>query len=221
MDFIKEVIEGEEFIFDYRRVIYWPRNKILIATDLHWGKTTFLQMHGIPVSDKILDEDLKRLSEVISQYNPQTFIVLGDLIHHEKSLSRNLVEKIIRFREVHPCELILIKGNHDLYTVFPESWGIVEESEFMIDNFYFVHEYKKNLKRYQFSGHLHPRISLSFGNDHLKLPAFILTKDQCLLPAFSHFTSGLDIRPSGKERVIAVLPSGLELIRYEKNREQE
>ncbi|HXH75687.1 MAG TPA: metallophosphoesterase [Bacteriovoracaceae bacterium] len=109
-------IKDEEFIFDCRRTIYWPRQKVLLAADLHWGKTQFLRNHGVAIADDIFDADLSRLAHVMDDYEVSSFIVLGDLVHHEKALSSVIINKVTNFREQFPCELMLVKGNHDRYT---------------------------------------------------------------------------------------------------------
>ncbi len=205
------LIQDEEFIFDCRRVIYWPRRKILMAADLHWGKTQFLRNHGIAVSDAVLDADLDRLSHAIDDYDVQSFIVLGDLIHHEASLSPAIIDKIAAFREKRPVELILVKGNHDRYTKFPVQWGIVEENTLIVDNFLLVHDQKKREKRYQFCGHVHPMMRLTSSHDSLRLPSFMLLEKVCYLPAYSHLTGGKDMKLLRGEKALVLMPDGLEL----------
>ncbi len=213
MDKSVELTIGEDrFIFDCRRALYWPRRKVLLTADLHWGKTQYLRSHGVAISDRVFEADLRRLSQVMDDYETDSLLVLGDLIHHEKSLSKGVIEKVAHFREKNPCELVLIKGNHDRYTKFPEAWGIVEESEFTLDEFYFTHEHDSKKKRaFQFSGHLHPMLRLRAGFDELRLPAFILGDGFCYLPAFSHLTGGQDIRLAKNQKAVVLTEEGLEV----------
>jgi DNA ligase-associated metallophosphoesterase len=202
---------GEEtFVFDCRRTIYWPERKILLAADLHWGKTQYLRNYGVAITDRVFEEDLMRLSRVMDDYETETLLILGDLIHHEKSLSKGIIEKVASFRHHNPCELILVKGNHDRYTDFPESWGIVEEVDFYIGDYYFSHELNKKVKAFQFSGHVHPMLRLSSGIDSLRLPSFILGEKYCLLPAYSHLTGGQDIKLLKGQSALVVMEDGLE-----------
>jgi DNA ligase-associated metallophosphoesterase len=205
------LIQEEEFIFDCRRVIYWPRRKILLAADLHWGKTQYLRNHGIAVSDAVLDADLRRLENVLGEYDVKSFIVLGDLIHHEASLSPAIISKIEAFRNLHPVELILVKGNHDRYTKFPPSWGLMEETSLRIDNFLLVHDQKKREKTYQFCGHVHPMMKFSSSVDSLRLPSFMLLDKVCYLPAYSHLTGGKNMKLLKGEKALVLMPEGLEL----------
>ncbi len=212
-------IQDEEFIFDCRRAIFWPKKQVLLTTDLHWGKTDYFQKHGIAVPDRVFEEDLLRLAKVISDYEVKTMVVRpdgtmaprGDLIHHEKSLSHGLIERVAAFREDNPCELILIKGNHDRYTEFPESWGIVEEKEMTVGEFFFTHEYREKNKKFQFSGHIHPMMKFKSGSDSFRLPIFMLSSKSCLVPAFSHLTGGQDMQLRPKQKAIAVTDEGLML----------
>jgi uncharacterized protein len=206
---IIQTINKDKFVFDYRRAIFWPTRHLLIVTDLHWGKATFLQRYGIPVSEEIMDDDLQRLSALLNDYKAKTLLVLGDLIHHERSLTDMVVEKINIFRSANPCELILIKGNHDRYSIFPGSWGIIEEDFLSIDDFYFSHDFCTKTKSFQFFGHTHPTMRFSSGPDQLRLPVFIKGKKHCLLPAFSHLTGGESMKLKKGESAIAVLPDGL------------
>jgi len=212
MDKNKSVlIQDEEFIFDCRRVIYWPRKKILLAADLHWGKTQYLRSHGIAVSDAVLDADLERLGNVFKDYEITTFMVLGDLVHHEAALSPEIIRKIAVFRHSHPLELLLVKGNHDRFTDFPSAWGIIEEKELVIEKFVFVHEQKKREKRYQFCGHIHPMMKLTSSIDSMRLPSFMLLDRLCYLPAYSHLTGGKDMKLLRGEKALVLMPDGLEL----------
>jgi uncharacterized protein len=211
---IKNIL-GHDFLFDCRRAIYWPRRKILIAADLHWGKTQYLRNYGVAITDKVFEGDLIRLSQMMDDYETETLLILGDLIHHEKSLSKGIVEKVAHFRHHNPCELVLVKGNHDRYTEFPEVWGIVEESDFYIDHFYFTHEHNSKKKDFQFSGHIHPMLRLKAGFDELRLPSFILSEDSCFLPAFSHLTGGQDIKLKKNQEAIVLMEDGLDVFRRE------
>lgn len=208
---LKFSIKDEEFIFDCRRAIYWPRRKILLAADLHWGKTQYLRQHGIAISDNVFEADLLRLSNLLQDYEVDSFVVLGDLIHHEQSLTKSIIHKVAEFRNKSPCELVLIKGNHDRYAVFPESWGIVEENDLKIEKFIFTHDYQPKYKDFQFAGHVHPMIKLRAGYDSLRLPSFMISERSCLLPAFSHLTGGQDIRIEKGQKAIVVMNDGLEL----------
>ncbi|MES2528145.1 MAG: ligase-associated DNA damage response endonuclease PdeM [Bdellovibrionota bacterium] len=212
MDKSKSLLIGEEeFIFDCRRVIYWPRRKILMAADLHWGKTQYLRNHGIAVSDAVLDADLDRLGHVLEDYEVKSFIVLGDLIHHEAALSPAIISKIQNFREKYPVELVLVKGNHDRFTTFPPSWGIVEELSLNVDQFLLVHDRKTREKKYQFCGHVHPMMRLQSSVDSLRLPSFMLLDKACYLPAYSHLTGGKDMKLLKGEKALVLMPDGIEL----------
>jgi DNA ligase-associated metallophosphoesterase len=202
-------LNGEEFVFDHRRAVYWPRRKVLLAADLHWGKTQYLRNHGIAVTDNVFEADLRRLTGLLTDYEVRTLLVLGDLVHHEAALSRGVVERVAELRDAYPCELLLVTGNHDRYTRFPPSWGVVEEPDFYIGDFYFTHEPVVGNRGFTFAGHLHPMLRLRAGFDVLRLPTFILGDGFCHLPAFSAFTGGQDVKIEKGQRALVLGDDGL------------
>ena len=46
---IKKKIKEQQFIFDYRKAIYWEDTSSLILSDVHVGKLNHFQKNGIPI----------------------------------------------------------------------------------------------------------------------------------------------------------------------------
>ena len=46
---IKKKIKGQQFIFDYRKAIYWEDTSSLILSDVHVGKLNHFQKNGIAI----------------------------------------------------------------------------------------------------------------------------------------------------------------------------
>jgi metallophosphoesterase superfamily enzyme len=61
--------------------IILEKEKALILSDLHIGKTAHFRKNGIALSDQIFENDLQRLSVLIEYFQPEKFIVVGDLLH--------------------------------------------------------------------------------------------------------------------------------------------
>jgi len=62
-----------------------------------------------------------------------------------------------------------------------------------IDGFVFLHDFDISNPKFQITGHIHPGFVLDSPVKRIKLPCFIQTERQLLLPAFSEFT-GLDTK---------------------------
>ena len=66
-----------------QRVIYWRKQKSLILSDLHIGKSAHFQKSGIPIPSSILNKDLERLKQLILYFKVEKLIIVGDLFHAE------------------------------------------------------------------------------------------------------------------------------------------
>lgn len=182
---------NHDFILDGRRAAFWSQKAWLLIADVHWGKTHFFQRHGLSVGHGVLQADLERLATLIYEYNPQMIVCLGDLIHHEHSLTKGLLADIGRFRDRYPVPMTLIKGNHEKYIhALHESWGIeIIDEHYQCEGLNLCHE-EENGAGPQLFGHLHPKVTLKGHGDHLSLPFFLKQQSNLILPAFSDFCAG-------------------------------
>ena len=64
-----------------QRAAFWQKEKALILSDLHIGKTAHFRKNGIALANHIMKSDLERLSALIEYFQPEKFIVVGDLLH--------------------------------------------------------------------------------------------------------------------------------------------
>ena len=67
-----------------------------------------------------------------------------------------------------------------------------------IDHFLFVHDFQQTNGKFQITGHIHPGFVINSMVKNIKLPCFVISKNQLLLPAFSEFT-GLDTKNLPRE----------------------
>ena len=67
-----------------------------------------------------------------------------------------------------------------------------------IDDFIFVHDFQKKNENFQITGHIHPGFVINSSVKNIKLPCFVVSENQLLLPAFSEFT-GLDTKKLPKK----------------------
>lgn len=195
------------------RCIYWEEQQTLIVSDLHFGKTGHFRKSGIGVPQSVYKNDLQRLVNQIQHFQPQKMIVVGDLFHSRENKE---LELFLRWRHDFPQLVIhLVKGNHD---ILHKSWYAqcdihISEEELHIPPFHFRHDLQEptgSNALYSFSGHLHPGIRISgLGRQSLSFPCFYFTKQFCVLPAFSHFTGYVNVRPETGENVFAIVENKL------------
>jgi hypothetical protein len=188
------------------RALYWPEGGVLAVADLHWGKPESFHQHGIPLPSGVLEDDLARLSAALRATGARRLLLVGDLIHSLRGLTPEVVARVADWRSRHEVEMVLVRGNHDRHLrALPPAWRmeLVEPHE-DVGPFRFAHHPEPAKGRYVWAGHLHPTVRLSSGADRLRLPCFHLGLAVGVLPAFSAFTGGMDIRPRAVERLFAI-----------------
>ncbi|WP_419870834.1 ligase-associated DNA damage response endonuclease PdeM [Chryseobacterium sp. CT-SW4] len=186
-------IQTETFTLTNQRALFWEKEKALILSDLHIGKTAHFRKNGIAVANHIFKSDLERLSALIEYFQPEKFMVVGDLLHAGNNSD---VEEFCTWKEQYEeLKFYLIEGNHDKISkslAKKLSFDFMSEALEMND-LMFSHDFQKTSSHFQITGHIHPGLVIYSSVKRIKLPCFVLTSRQLLLPAFSEFT-GLDIK---------------------------
>jgi hypothetical protein len=211
LEYIAQTISGEEIRFFADKAAFWIRRSTLLVADLHWGKTATFQAAGIPIPETVLIEDLRRLTSLIRACGAERIVVLGDLIHSISALTPQCREIISAWRRSQPVSMAVVLGNHDRAMRFvPESWDIENLGESAIDGpFCFRHEPHESPTHHVWAGHVHPMLMLGAGPDRLRLPCFWLRERMTLLPAFSVFTRGANIKLNSGECAMMVHDQGI------------
>ena len=187
------ILNNEVFTLTNQRAAFWKKEKALILSDLHIGKTAHFRKNGIALANHIMKSDLERLSVLIEYFQPEKFIVVGDLLHAGDNSD---VDAFCSWRNQYPdLHFYLIKGNHDRLSAALEKKLCLNFSadSLTVDGFTFVHDFDNTLPEFQITGHIHPGVILNSAVKKIRLPCFVQTAKQLLLPAFSEFT-GLDTK---------------------------
>ncbi|WP_292011007.1 ligase-associated DNA damage response endonuclease PdeM [Chryseobacterium sp.] len=191
-------VQKEIFTLTNQRALFWKKEKALVLSDLHIGKTAHFRKNGIAVANHIFKSDLERLSALVEYFNPEKFIVVGDLLHAGNNSD---VDEFCKWKDQYPeLKFYLIEGNHDKISKklsekldFHFSADVLE-----LNDFIFLHDFQKTCPKFQITGHIHPGFIIRSSVKRIKLPCFVVTPQQLLLPAFSEFT-GLDVRNIPKD----------------------
>jgi uncharacterized protein len=202
-------ISGQQLWLSPLRAIFWEKPKILIVSDLHFGKTGHFRKAGIAIPQYIYRNDLQRLFELIQYFQPLKIIMVGDFFHSSANKEAELFGK---WRHDHQhISIQLVKGNHD---ILPKEWYTGNNIEvhsvlYKEGPFSFVHEWTPGMvtdpDTYYFSGHIHPGVRISgAGRQSLRLPCFYFDQKNAILPAFSEFTGLAMVEPSAASRVFVI-----------------
>lgn len=190
----KIVVHQQNLVLTNQRALFWQKADTLVLSDLHLGKTAHFRKNGIALPSEIIENDLKRLSDLIIHFQSKRMIVVGDFVHAGKNSEfRLFAEWKSHFPDL---KIILVKGNHDrIVNEKLVEIGVTEVCEiYQEENFIFSHELVNSEEKFSISGHIHPGIRLKTPVGELvKFPSYIVTESQLILPAFSSFT-GLNTR---------------------------
>ncbi|OWR15032.1 ligase-associated DNA damage response endonuclease PdeM [Chryseobacterium sp. VAUSW3] len=189
---LEKNIQNEKLIFTNQKAVFWESRKIMIISDLHVGKSAHFRKSGIAISSQILLDDLAVLESLISFFEVQHLLIVGDLFHagHNSDL-----EIFCEWRNRFPdLKITLIKGNHDRISkqIYDDYCIDTVENSLEIQPFRFVHEPENIGTTFTVSGHIHPGVIFQGkARQAIKLPCYAVSESQLILPAFSKFT-GLD-----------------------------
>jgi len=205
---------GPGLHLDARHVLWLPAHRTLVAADLHLGYVWAHRYAGqlLPISAP--DDTIDRLAALVAEYRPVQLVLLGDIVHRAipvpalrqqlESLSSRLASVTIRW----------IAGNHDrqLESLLRECGlsGIRLEPELMLAPHLLTHGDEREsaaaartLDRLQpgagwlIMGHEHPAIHLHDRiTTSVKCPCFLAGPRILILPAFSRWSAGSNIRGS-------------------------
>jgi len=203
-------IQDQQCWLSAQRAIFWENQSCLILSDTHFGKTGHFRKNGIGVPQAVFQEDLQRLIDLLGFFKPERLIVVGDLFHAAANVELEFFAKWRR--DFEQLDFLLVKGNHD---ILQEAWYL--ENKIRIQNglylqgpFCFIHEPINDSTAtetaYQFSGHLHPGVSLSgMGKQNLHFPCFYFSKKACILPAFSKFSGTATVKKKKDNTIFAIV----------------
>jgi uncharacterized protein len=192
------------------RVLFWEEAQIMIAADLHFGKSGHFRKSSIPIPQAVFKQDLHRLFDQIQYFQPKKVLIVGDMFHSSDNAE---IEWFSQWRaSCRQIPFLLIQGNHDiLSTERYDRLGIeLKKDQYSLNPFQFQHHPSTPIAPetiWQISGHVHPGVALvGMGKQKMKFPCFHVRKQQILLPAFSDF-SGLHCMPIEKEdQIFAIVP---------------
>ncbi len=205
--------------------LFFPKQGILAIGDLHLGYDTMLKNMGTNIPFNQVEETKKELEIILKRikalYTLKKIIILGDIKHHFKFQPEEVsdLRELLRFLEKYlPKEdIILIKGNHDTFTLKDytlRDFYIEEETgiAFTHGEKDFLELYDKKIKTIVM-GHIHPAVLIkdSVNIKREKYKCFLIGKYKkkqfIVLPSFFSMTEGISLdNIGGRDEFDQIIP---------------
>lgn len=167
----------------------------LVVADLHLGYEVSMAREGFYLP-RVFRQVVVKLKSLIEREKPRVFVVDGDLKHsfvpewREREELKAFVEEILPLVN----ELVLVRGNHDVGTLWLRELGVEVVDELEVGKWKLVHGHRLVDGERFVIGHEHPSIRLRDEVGALvKVPAFLMDERLIVLPAFSPWAYGNDV----------------------------
>jgi uncharacterized protein len=208
------IVAGESLVLLPEKALYWPRRKVLVIADIHFGKAAAFRSLGVPVPRGTTTQNLQALDALMAAWPSEAIVFLGDFLHARAAHAPATVAAMLAWRLRHPrLALTLVRGNHDRHAGDPaEALGIeLVDEPFTLGPFAFCHHPDVASESYVLAGHVHPVFMLSSRLDSLRLPCFVVGPERMILPSFGAFTGGFVMDAAADD---AIYVSSGEAIHY-------
>ena len=174
--------------------LWWPAANTLFIADLHLGKAASYRALGQPVPSGSTQDNLARITELITQNQAQHTVFLGDFLHAASGRTPGLLQAVTNWRAQHgSVAMTLVRGNHDARAGDPPAEANIRvvDEPWLIGPFACCHHPQTHPTHFVLAGHDHPVLNLSGpARDRLRLPCFVSDARRATLPAFGAFTGG-------------------------------
>jgi putative SbcD/Mre11-related phosphoesterase len=179
-----------DVLLDSRLALFHTGQRWLAVADLHFGYEVSQRARGWLVPFWGMDMIAGRLRELVTDHQPQTLVVVGDIVHC--SLAEPAAVRFVdELRQLGP-KVVLVRGNHDRQLRNVE---LVDEHRTPGYRFHHGHrDLAASEETVDVIGHFHPCWKFSDGaGTRLRAPALIEARRTLILPAFSPWAAGTPV----------------------------
>jgi len=185
-------VNGETLMLDCAGALWWPAERTLVFSDIHFEKGSSLARRGAFLPPYDTRTTLRRMAALLERYAPARVIALGDSFHDREAADRlDDEERATLARFVGGTNWVWIEGNHDPQ---PPAWlGGAIAQEIAIGGLVFRHEPSASPQPGEIAGHLHPCATVSLRGRSLRRKCFASDGTRLVMPAFGAYAGGLDV----------------------------
>ena len=174
--------------------LWLPTMQALVISDMHLGKSErFARRGGTLLPPYETRATLGMLSDDVKATGARTIISLGDSFDDDLASDALSPEDTAKLEQlITLVNWVWITGNHD---PAPTRYIARCQDSFSQDPFVFRHIAEPGASGgFEISGHYHPKFRLHTRAGTISRAAFIWDENRMIMPAYGHYTGGLDIR---------------------------
>jgi len=175
--------------------LWLDKPKTLLIADPHLGYGWAQRRRGElgPLQDAATQEKLLR---VVDELNPEEVVLLGDTVHAPRPCEpeRQLIEQTLDALRQR-ARLSVVMGNHD--RALWRDFGVAAVDAWRTEGLVAVHGHQSPSpdNTHAVVGHFHPAWSVvDNAGVRRRWPVFAVTETVTILPAFSPYAAGFDLR---------------------------
>ena len=197
----KIMLAGLELRPDLSGALHLPEMAALIISDLHLEQGTSLARRGIRVPPFDTNITISMLEDVITRFEPQRLIFLGDSFHDDDGETRVEEALMSRLQKIASgCECFWICGNHDPSP--PRNLSGHAADHILLGPLTLRHEPARLRKdEFEICGHLHPGCAVTQRGRRVSGKCFIADERRLIMPAFGAYTGALSVFAKPHERL--------------------
>ena len=201
-------VAGETLELCPERAAYWPRRRMLLVADPHFGKAAAFRALGVRVPRGTTDDALARLDALVARLAPARIEFLGDFLHAREGRNPETFAALGAWRARHAgIAMRIVRGNHDRRAGDPPAEvgiecvdGPVREGPLAL-----AHHPAPCDGVYVVAGHVHPcAVLVGPARQRERLPCFRFGREVGVLPAFGDFTGCAEVEPTGDDQLWVV-----------------
>jgi DNA ligase-associated metallophosphoesterase len=190
------LLAQQHLLLDALGVAFWPKQNLLIFSDLHFEKGSFLSQFANPLPQLDTLDTIKRMQACLDLFQPEQVVCLGDSLHDGNAINR------MRQQYIDEINLMVsgakkwwwILGNHD--PDIPKEINGTRVPFLALERLLLVHE-PENLEDFgdvnaQIIGHFHPKARRKLSKHYVRGKCFLKDEQKLMMPAFGAYTGGLD-----------------------------
>ena len=181
------------------RCLILDRERTLVIGDLHLGYEKALEDEGVYIPRMNTESIRDSLNRIISKYEPETIVLLGDIKHDFRRAKFEGKEEVRRILDLilGAADVILIKGNHDNYLQnIVSDYGLQAVEYVDIGGYRLEHGHVDSGVRPVIIGHEHPSVRIAGAlSGGVKVQCFMYARKEgvIVIPPFSYLSSGNDL----------------------------